>query len=282
MITALITIVTAIVSVMAFKDEALLDRLAFKSHRVLAHKEWYRMVSSSLVHGDWRHLAFNLISFYAFARTLELVYGAPLLLALYFGSVFGGALLSLAMHRHHVYSSVGASGGICGIIFAIIFLLPGTGVNMFFIPIPIPAIIYGPSFLLISYFGIKNKTDNVGHIAHFGGALAGTFLALAFHPSVVLAQPVVLGCVVGLSALLLFLLKRDPTVFVGSLFGSPQREYKSNLRYQRYDEARERNAKKAELDRLLDQIAERGIGSLSRAEKQRLTELSKKYASAKG
>jgi hypothetical protein len=147
-------------------------------------------------------------------------------------------------------------------------------VGLFPLPLSVPAVIYGPGFLLVSFFGIKKQADGVAHSAHFGGAIAGLLLALCFQPATVLARPVFFAVMLGIAVVLVYLLVRNPNVFLGSLFGSPHREYKANIRYQRYDEARERTEKKAELDRLLDKIASNGITSLSRTEKARLEELS--------
>jgi membrane associated rhomboid family serine protease len=54
---------------------------------------------------------------------------------------------------------------------------------LFFIPIPIPAYIFGIGYLLYSIYGMKAKRDNIGHTAHFGGAIGGYVITLIIKPS---------------------------------------------------------------------------------------------------
>jgi membrane associated rhomboid family serine protease len=72
---------------------------------------------------------------------------------------------------------------------------------LFFIPIPIPAYIFGIGYLLYSIYGMKAKNDNIGHTAHFGGAIGGYLITILKQPEmltentfmvVLLAIPIVL------------------------------------------------------------------------------------------
>ncbi len=148
-ITILLCIATALVSISAFYDESLRERMIFKPEAILARKEWYRLISSAFVHLDWMHLGFNLFALYSFGSLLELVYGSTILACIYLAAILGGSLLSLFLHRNHDYSALGASGGVCGVIFAAIFLVPGTGVGMLFLPFALP----GPVFAVLYLVG---------------------------------------------------------------------------------------------------------------------------------
>ena len=121
---------------------------------------------------------------------------------MYFGSLLVGSLLSLYFHKNEYhYSAVGASGAVTGILYSAILLQPGMNLYIFFIPIPIPAYIFGIGYLLYSIYGMKNRIGNIGHDAHFGGAIGGYVITLLLSPwlfetnllmIVLLAIPIVL------------------------------------------------------------------------------------------
>ena len=77
----------------------------------------------------------------------------------------------------------GASGAVTGILYAAILLEPGMSLYMYFIPIPIPGYVFGIGYLLYSIYGMKNKVGNIGHDAHFGGAIGGYVITLILYPS---------------------------------------------------------------------------------------------------
>src|SRR5260221_9657658 len=139
--TLIVVAITVVVSIWGFGSGSFVQRFIFSPEKILRDKEGYRLITSGFFHADWQHLFFNMFSFYAFGKWLELLYGAPQTLLIYLGSILGGNLLSLFIHRHHVYQAYGASGGVCGIIYASIFLT-GSGVQFLFIPITIPAWLY--------------------------------------------------------------------------------------------------------------------------------------------
>jgi membrane associated rhomboid family serine protease len=90
---------------------------------------------------------------------------------------------------------------VTGILYSAILLQPDMSLFLFFIPIPIPAYLFGIGYLLYSIYGIKSKRDNIGHTAHFGGAIGGYVFTLVKEPHlltdsltmvVLLAIPIVL------------------------------------------------------------------------------------------
>ena len=103
---------------------------------------------------------------------------------IYIVSLIFGNLLSLYFHKdEYWYSAIGASGAVTGILYAAILLEPSMSLYMFFIPIPIPGYVFGIGYLLYSIYGIKNRVGNIGHDAHFGGAVGGYALTLLLMPS---------------------------------------------------------------------------------------------------
>lgn len=277
--TLIILAVTAVVSILAFRDRRLWERLMFKPREILADKEYDRMLTSGFIHGDGFHLAFNAYSLLACGRGIEAIYGIKTLLLVYFSSILGGSLLSLFIHRHHDYRALGASGGVCGLLFASIFLLPGGGIRLFFVPIGIPAYLFAVLFLVFSFVMMRRGKDNIGHDAHIGGAIVGLLVATAMYPNMMSANPAMYAAVMVLSVLILLVTLFDPLRLLDKGMrvvrdGDPP---KGSERFHRYDDARKRNAKLAEIDRLLDKVSAEGIQSLSRAEREKLDQLSKEF-----
>ncbi len=268
--TIILLIISAICTLLTLRNRAAFNRFSFQPHRVLRDKEYDRLVTAGFLHVDWMHFAMNAFSLYAFGPRLEWNFGMGTFLLVFLGSVVGGNLLALYLHRNHAYCGVGASGGVCGVIFAVIFLVPGTSISLFLVPIYIPAWIYAIAFLAYSYFGIRTKRDNIGHDAHFGGALIGLFIAFALYPTIVLQQPELLVGVVAMGVALLYFVSRDPTVSAGRVTSWGEQPHQSNIRYQQYDDNRRKRQEEAQIDALLEKISRRGLPSLSASELEKL------------
>src|SRR5882762_6836437 len=164
----LLILLTVVFSYLGFRSRALEAKYIFHPEAILAGKEYYRLVTSAFLHAAWQHLSFNMLSLFFFGNAVELAAGKTQFLAIYCGAVVGGNLLSLYVHRHHEYRAYGASGGVCGIIFAYILLFPGSSIQQFPIPIPIPGWLYAIGFMVASFLAMKAHRDNVGHDAHLG------------------------------------------------------------------------------------------------------------------
>ena len=249
----------------------------FKPEEILRFKQYERMFTSGLIHLDWWHFAFNAFSLWSFGRLIELVYGRVTFLVIYLASILGGSLLSLFIHRREAgYRALGASGGVCGILFASIFLLPGGSVYLMFIPFAIPAYAFAVLYLLYTFFGLRRRAGNIGHDAHLGGALVGLLVATAIYPQLIFAQPLLFAVVMGLSVVMLLVLGLDPMQLLKQRARSkPDSGFIGDERERRYYENRVRNEKLAEVDRLLDRVSRHGVQSLSPDERQRLARLSK-------
>ena len=201
---------TVYFSYRGFVNPTFLTRYFFYNRAILADKQYYRLLTSAVLHADWVHLIFNMFSLYSFGSAVELLFGRVTFLATYLAGIVGGNILALILHRKDDYRALGASGGVCGVIFACIFLLPGTSVQLFAIPIPIPAYIYAVLFMLFSYYGIRSQRGNIGHDAHLGGAIIGLITATLLHPSIVPNNPVLYPAVMLLAVLLLAFLYINP------------------------------------------------------------------------
>ena len=198
--TFIIILVSGILTFQGFRNPVLFTRLMFDNRSIQRNKEYYRLVSSGFLHADWMHFAFNMFSLYSFGQYIERFHSSTTLLVIYFSSIVGGNILSLVIYRNTVYRAIGASGGVCGVIYASIFLLPGGSIFIIPIPIPIPSWVYAILFLLISFYGMRSAKGNIGHVAHIGGALVGLAVTFLLFPRAVLAQPALLGLIAVISA----------------------------------------------------------------------------------
>ncbi len=184
-IPAIIVLSMAIIaiSILGFRKPWIMDTYLFSPQRILADKEYHRIISSSLFHINGPHLLFNFVSLFSFGTALEKEIGSPLFLLLFFLSVIGGNLLTLGVHRQNEYRAAGASGGICGLILAYIFILPGGSIGPVWLPVGIPDYIYAVLFFIGSIYCIQGKRDNIAHEAHLGGGATGLLLAALINPA---------------------------------------------------------------------------------------------------
>jgi membrane associated rhomboid family serine protease len=263
----LIAIVTILVSISAFRREAILSRCLFAVDGILVHREYGRLILSGFIHADWRHLAFNMYALLTFAGTVEYVAGPWQVLTVYGASLVGGNLLSLYIHRNDgAYRALGASGAVSGLIFASIVLFPSMSVSPLFLPFRMPGWLFGLLYTLFTIYGIKSLNDGVGHDAHLGGALTGILTICLLNIGVVQQQwPFVLILTLPTVIFLYFVVTRPEWLYLkGFTFKSQQHETID----ERYNGAKFQ--RQQEIDRILDKISETGLDSLTDQERNSL------------
>jgi membrane associated rhomboid family serine protease len=203
----LIIAATAIASFKGFGDESFLRKYEFHIGSIRAG-EHLRMITSAFLHKDLGHLLFNMLTLYFFAPVVIQHFDSLSFLIIYFGSLICGSLLTLYFHNNdYYYRAYGASGAVMGVLYAAILLNPDMSLYLFFIPIPIPAYIFGIGYLLYSIYGMKAKNDNIGHTAHFGGAIGGYIITLAKVPTMVTDNTLMVVLLLIPIVILLILLK---------------------------------------------------------------------------
>lgn len=209
-LTALIA-VNVLFSLKGFNDHLFFRENLFGISDIIVRKQYKRLFTSGFLHVDWTHLLFNMFALYSFGQLLLQLVGQAQFFAIYFVSLLGGNLLSLFINRHKGhYSAVGASGAVSGVIFACIAIYPQVGINLFFIPIDIPGWVFGPAFILISIYGMKRQSDNIGHEAHLGGAIIGMLVTIAFYPALLQINPLVIaGILVPTIAFMIYLARKQ-------------------------------------------------------------------------
>ena len=176
-----IIVANVLFSIKGFNDETFFRKYQFHVGSIRAGEQ-IRMVTSGFLHADVAHLAFNMIALYSFAQVVTQTLGNMTFLLIYFGSLIFGSLLTMVFHGNdYSYRAVGASGAVTGIIYSAILLYPDMTIGIFGI-IPMPAYIFGIGYLLYSIYGMKAKRDNIGHTAHFGGAIGGYAITLLKEP----------------------------------------------------------------------------------------------------
>ena len=215
--TVAIIAITVLLSGGAFASPPFMEKYLFDREMITRYGQFYRLVTSGFLHANWAHLGINMFSFYSFGGYIEDLVGPATLVAVYFSSIIGGSLLSLLLHRGHPYRALGASGGVCGIVFASIFLVPGTSVYVFPIPVPVPSSIFALLFIAISFFGIQSRRGNIGHDAHLGGAIIGLIVTTVLHPRIVAERFTLWTVVMGISVALFIYLYRSPRFRYGRL-----------------------------------------------------------------
>lgn len=193
-------------SIKGFNDESFFRKYQFDVGSIRAG-EHLRMVSSAFLHADFVHLAFNMIALYSFAPVVTESLGNLTFLLIYAGSLVFGSLLTMVFHgNEYNYRAVGASGAVTGIIYSSILLYPDMTIGIFGI-IPMPAYIFGIVYLLYSIYGMKSRRDNIGHTAHFGGAIGGYAITLLKYP-ILFEQNTFMVILLAIPIILLFIMAK--------------------------------------------------------------------------
>jgi membrane associated rhomboid family serine protease len=138
------------------------------------------LVTSGFVHADIPHLLFNMITFWFFGVELERRIGTSMFVLLYSSGLLVSQYGSYRKHRHNPeYATLGASGAISAVLFAYIVYWPTRTLALIFLPIPIPAPLFGITYLAYTWWSARQSRDRINHDAHLGGALAGlAFVAM--------------------------------------------------------------------------------------------------------
>ena len=175
-----IIVVNVLISYKGFNDLSFFRKYEFHVGSIRSGEQ-IRMLSSGFLHADMMHLIFNMLTLWFFAPVVINHLGSFSFILVYFGSLIFGSLLTMVFHKNdYGYRAVGASGAVTGVLYSAILLQPDMMLGIFF---PMPAYLFGILYLLYSIYGIKAKNDNIGHTAHFGGAVGGYLITLVKEPT---------------------------------------------------------------------------------------------------
>lgn len=186
-VTGVIVGITCIVSIVLMQDAKRKSYLIFHPVTIREEHQWYRFLTSGLVHADFVHLAVNMFVLWSFGTAIEKYlypnflgeFSTQKYLLLYFGGIVVSSIPSyVRQNKNPDYAALGASGGVSAVVFAVILFEPWQNLYLYGV-IAIPQILAGAAYLYYSWYKDKKATDNIGHMAHFAGAIWG-FLFTGF------------------------------------------------------------------------------------------------------
>jgi len=189
-IILLIVAVTGIVSYIAWQKPELFHKLLLSPYIVVREKQYYRMFTYGFLHADWMHLIVNMLVFWSFGRVLIQYFniiwsqlGILIFVLFYLSAIIVSSIYDVVKYRdNYSYSAVGASGATSAVIFATMLFDPWNMIYFMGI-IPIPSILFGVIYLVYSYIMGKKGMDNIGHNAHFWGAIYGFIFPMLLKPN---------------------------------------------------------------------------------------------------
>lgn len=198
-VLTIIIIITGVISVSAFSNRELSERLLYSPYAVKHNHETKRILGHILIHADWMHLIFNMMSLYflgsiflsmsdayyyqgidsGLMQKYGVVFGQMHFLAIYILGALVASIIPYFRHQDNPnYKAVGASGAVSAIIFAAIIWNPGMKLSIMFLPFGIPAYIFGPLYLLYEWYADRRGGSGIAHDAHIGGAIFGILYIL--------------------------------------------------------------------------------------------------------
>ena len=143
--------------------------------------EFWQLITYSFLHANIWHLFVNMYALVMFGSDLERVWGRTRYINLYLASVVTAGLTQLLFARlsHAMpFPTVGASGGVFGLLLAYAMYFPRRTIVLLIPPIPMPAWVFALLYgLLELYLGVTGTQAGVAHFAHLGGML-GAWLVI--------------------------------------------------------------------------------------------------------
>ncbi len=218
----------------------------------------WRLISYMFIHWDFLHILFNMLWLWWMGRSVEETLGPRSFSVIYFGAgILGGLLDSVFALAFGSALVIGASGAVTGILVAFALLYPTAPIMLFLFP-PIQARYFVAGLIAINVLFLGSE-DGVARLVHLGGALGGYLLVKAHQNGTDLSMPI---------------------RYVEYLFGKVKPTTKKRPRNNNMNIVQEaeivEEVDQTELDGILEKISRKGYDSLSKEEKRKLFELSKK------
>lgn len=188
-ITLIIILITAAISIPAFKNRNLFYKMDFAPYVIDQKKEWYRFITHAFLHGDWMHLIFNMLVLYFFGDTTQAYFIAYLgskgifyFIMLYVGGICFAVLPTYKKHRKDPsYHSIGASGAVSAVLFSSVIFSPSASICLWGV-LCFPGIVWAILYLVYSFYESKQSRDLTNHDAHFWGAIYGVLFTFILVP----------------------------------------------------------------------------------------------------
>jgi membrane associated rhomboid family serine protease len=174
----------ALVSLLGWLINPLQRALILHPYRVRKNGEVYRLLTAGWVHSGVVHLAVNMLTLYFFADQTMRALGVTRFLVLYISAVIVASIPTTLRHmRNPAYGSLGASGAVAAVMFSAVLLYPKLKLQLMFIPMPVPGLVFAGAYLAYSVLSSYGAGDNINHSAHFSGAAYGSLLTYLFEPA---------------------------------------------------------------------------------------------------
>ncbi|WP_213523072.1 rhomboid family intramembrane serine protease [Nonlabens sp.] len=201
-VTIVIIVANLIISFKGFQDYAFKSKYLFNIAGIQRGEQW-RFFTSGFLHADQRHLFFNMLTLFFFSHVVVSKLGDLSYLIIYLVSLLAANFLSYLFHKdEYQYSALGASGAVSGIIYSAILLDPS--MRIYF---GIPGFVFGIGYLIYSFYGMKRLNDNIGHDAHFGGAVAGILVTLIYNFDLIYTNTLTVAALTATIVVLFVLMK---------------------------------------------------------------------------
>lgn len=189
-LTVILIVINVVVSYAAFQNPSLNYKL-INNPVAVKNGQWYRMLTSGFIHGNWAHLGFNMFTLYFFGQNVEYTFfalkgemGTVYFIVFYLLAIVASDVITVIKHRDNPgYNSLGASGGVSAIVFCSIMFYPTESICLYGF-ICLPGFILGSVYLVYSYMKSDSFSDNINHDAHLYGALFGLLFSVMIDPSV--------------------------------------------------------------------------------------------------
>jgi membrane associated rhomboid family serine protease len=168
----------AIFALQAFSPRALVD---FALWPLGYGFELWQLLSYAFLHGSFAHIAFNMVGLISFGAELERYWGPRRFIEFYLASVLAAALAQMAVTAAtgELAPTVGASGGIFGLLLGFAVMFPKRKVVPLIPPIPMPAWLFAAIFgALELILGVTGTARGIAHFAHLGGMVGAALVLL--------------------------------------------------------------------------------------------------------
>lgn len=192
-ITIIIAILTILISAQGFSSPTLFNKFKHWPYDEKRNHTYYRLFTSGFLHGDWGHLLVNMFVLWSFGGYIENIfkmnlgeiYGSVMYVVFYLVAIVAANIVPFIRNKdNYAYSAIGASGAISALLFSYILFDP-MGTILLYAVIPIKAFIWGGIYLLYESWASRNANDNIGHDAHFYGAVFGILFSAILFPDAI-------------------------------------------------------------------------------------------------
>lgn len=186
-----------VVSLIGFRDRHFMEKYLNSPYDMKHHGEWYRLFTHAFLHADAAHLFFNGFTLYMFGPLLEeffiakydMIGGEGFYWFLVISSMMVSSSISYYRHKDNPgYKSLGLSGVTSALVFGFIVLAPFSQLGIMFIPVPIPAWLFGLVYLGFEIYADRQKKSNIAHDAHIAGAIYGAAIIFLTNIDIVLSN----------------------------------------------------------------------------------------------